>query len=61
MENLPPGYFHVPQPVRSDGAGGMDKWPRDIMRDLENPDMLVPPTTDASELTKQVKKFSPAF
>ena len=61
MENLPPGYFHVPQPVRSDGAGGVDKGPRDIMRDLENPDMLVPPTIDVSELKKQVKKFSPAF
>lgn len=47
MENLPPGYFHVPQPVWSDGAGEVDKGPRDIMRDLENPDMLVPPTTDA--------------
>ena len=46
MENLPPGYFQVPQPIRGDGAGG---WIRGhgYYEDLENPDMLVPPTTDA--------------
>ncbi|MEK8198305.1 oxalate decarboxylase family bicupin [Lysinibacillus sp. FSL M8-0134] len=58
MENLPPGYFQVPQPVRSDGAGGVDKGPRDIMRDLENPDMLVPPTTDAGLIPNLRFSFS---
>lgn len=58
MENLPPGYFHVPQPVRSDGAGGVDKGQRDIMRDLENPDMLVPPTTDAGLIPNLRFSFS---
>jgi oxalate decarboxylase len=35
-------YTYVPQPIRDDGAGGIDFGPRDVMRDLENPDMLVP-------------------
>lgn len=38
---------HIPQPIRSDGAGNVDRGPRNIMRDLENPDLLVPPVTDA--------------
>lgn len=38
---------NIPQPIRSDGTGGLDKGPRDVMRDLENPDMFVPPVTDA--------------
>ncbi|MZQ87042.1 cupin domain-containing protein [Paenibacillus sp. 5J-6] len=37
----------IPQPLRYDGAGGIDTGPRDIMRDRENPNMLVPPITDA--------------
>ena len=52
------GYFQVPQPMRSDGAGGIDKGPRDIMRDLENPDMLVPPTTDAGLIPNLRFSFS---
>ncbi|MCG7406915.1 oxalate decarboxylase family bicupin [Paenibacillus sp. ACRRX] len=43
VANIP----HIPQPIREDGAGWFDKGPRDIMRDCENPDMLVPPVTDA--------------
>ncbi len=39
--------FIAPQPIRSDGSGGPDFGPRDIMRDLENPDMFVPPVTDS--------------
>ncbi|MBP1081457.1 hypothetical protein JOC74_001950 [Bacillus capparidis] len=34
----------IPQPIRDDGAGATDLGPRDVMRDLENPDMLVPPS-----------------
>lgn len=37
---------NVPQPIRSDGAGGIDSGPRNIMRDRQNPNMLVPPITD---------------
>lgn len=60
MENTPEGYFYVPQPIRKDGAGGVDKGPRDIMRDLENPDMLVPPKTDAGLIPNLRFSFSDA-
>lgn len=49
----------VPQPIRN-GAGAMDLGPRDILRDLENPDMLVPPPTDAGLLPNQKFSFSDA-
>lgn len=55
---MPEGYFYVPQPIREDGAGGVDKGPRDIMRDLENPDMLVPPKTDAGLIPNLKFSFS---
>lgn len=55
---MPEGYYYVPQPIRNDGAGGVDKGPRDIMRDLENPDMLVPPVTDAGLLPNLKFSFS---
>ncbi|MCM3205379.1 MULTISPECIES: oxalate decarboxylase family bicupin [Paenibacillus] len=48
----------VPQPIRRDGAGGPDLGPRDVMRDLENPDMLVPPATDAGLLPNLKMSFS---
>jgi oxalate decarboxylase len=50
--------FHVPQPIRSDGAGGPDYGPRDILRDRENPDMLVPPVTDSGLLPNLRMSFS---
>ncbi|MBP3961510.1 oxalate decarboxylase family bicupin [Paenibacillus lignilyticus] len=50
--------FHIPQPIRSDGAGGLDLGPRDIMRDMENPDMLVPPATDAGLVPNLKMSFS---
>lgn len=37
----------IPEPIRADGAGATDPGPRDILRALENPDMLVPPVTNA--------------
>lgn len=40
----------VPQPIRSDGVGGIDSGPRNIMRDLQNLNMLVPPIKDAGLL-----------
>ena len=36
----------TPQPIRSDGAGALDSGPRNVERDKQNPDMLVPPATD---------------
>jgi oxalate decarboxylase len=37
------------QPERL-GAGGTDRGPRNLMRDRQNPDMLVPPSTDSGTL-----------
>jgi len=37
----------IPQPIRSDGAGGIDTGPRNVMRDLQNPNLFIPPSTDA--------------
>ncbi|SEK99055.1 oxalate decarboxylase [Paenibacillus sp. cl141a] len=48
----------IPQPIRSDGAGGPDYGPRDVMRDIENPDMLVPPVTDAGLIPNLKMSFS---
>lgn len=31
----------TPEPIRSDGAGALDLGPRNVMRDKENPDILV--------------------
>ncbi|MBU5344541.1 oxalate decarboxylase family bicupin [Paenibacillus lautus] len=51
-------HDRVPQPIRSDGAGGPDYGPRDVMRDIENPDMLVPPATDAGLMPNLKMSFS---
>ncbi|WP_058303434.1 oxalate decarboxylase family bicupin [Gorillibacterium timonense] len=50
----------IPQPIRADGAGGPDYGPRDILRDFENPDMLVPPVTDSGLLPNLKFSFSDA-
>lgn len=34
------------EPIRSDGAGAVIKGPRNVARDNQNPDLLVPPATD---------------
>lgn len=49
---------YVPQPIRSDGAGAIDAGPRNIMRDVQNPSMLVPPITDAGLLPNLKFSFS---
>lgn len=51
---------NIPQPIRNDGAGWVDKGPRDILRDRENPDMLVPPSTDAGLIPNLKFSFSDA-
>jgi len=49
----------IPQPIRqSDGAGNIDQGPRDIMRDIENRNMLVPPVTDSGLLPNLKFSFS---
>lgn len=48
----------VPQPIRSDGAGAIDAGPRNIMRDIQNPDMLIPPSTDTGLLPNLKFSFS---
>ncbi|MCD9022130.1 oxalate decarboxylase family bicupin [Cohnella silvisoli] len=61
MENNPPNPLWngvIPQPIRKDGAGATDFGPRDVMRDLENPDMLVPPATDAGTMPNMKFAFS---
>jgi len=51
----------IPQPIRSsDGMGGVDNGPRNIMRDMQNPDLLVPPVTDAGLLPNMRFSFSDA-
>ncbi|MDF2648215.1 MAG: oxalate decarboxylase [Paenibacillus sp.] len=52
---------NIPQPIReSDGAGATDFGPRDVMRDMENPDMFVPPVTDAGLIPNMKFSFSDA-
>ncbi|OEH91705.1 oxalate decarboxylase family bicupin [Bacillus solimangrovi] len=49
---------NIPQPIRSDGAGATDLGPRDVMRDLQNPDMFVPPATDSGKVPNLKFSFS---
>ncbi|MFD0671261.1 oxalate decarboxylase family bicupin [Cohnella sp. GCM10027633] len=56
--NDPRPNIPVPQPIRPDGAGATDPGPRDVLRDLQNPDMLVPPATDAGTVANMRFSFS---
>ncbi|WP_152396949.1 oxalate decarboxylase family bicupin [Paenibacillus guangzhouensis] len=50
---------NIPQPIRrEDGAGATDLGPRDVMRDCENPNMLVPPITDNGLIPNMKFSFS---
>jgi oxalate decarboxylase len=49
----------VPQPLRT-GEGGTDRGPRNIARDRQNPDILVPPSTDHGTLPNLRFSFSDA-
>jgi oxalate decarboxylase len=55
--HLPPAE-HIPQPIREGGYGTVDRGPRDVMRDRQNPDMLVPPATDAGLIPNLRFSFS---
>src|SRR5712671_4555274 len=47
----------VPQPLRT-GRGGTDPGPRNLERDHQNPDILVPPSTDSGTLPNLRFSFS---
>lgn len=47
----------IPQPIRGD-KGATDDGPRNLERDLQNPDMLVPPPTDAGIIENLKFSFS---
>jgi oxalate decarboxylase len=47
----------VPQPMRP-GHGGTDRGPRNLLRDQQNPDILVPPPTDHGTLPNLRFSFS---
>src|ERR1700688_3640229 len=49
----------VPQPQRP-GHGGTDPGPRNLVRDRQNPDLLVPPSTDHGTLPNLRFSFSDA-
>lgn len=57
-ENQAGAMSSIPQPIRADGAGATDTGPRDVMRDRENPDMLVPPVTDNGMIPNLKFSFS---
>jgi oxalate decarboxylase len=64
VDNRPrnqPILGNIPQPIRNDGAGWWDLGPRDVMRDLENPDMFVPPVTDAGTIPNLKFSFSDTY
>src|SRR5277367_5691329 len=47
----------IPQPERP-GHGGTDPGPRNLVRDRQNPDLLVPPSTDHGTLPNLRFSFS---
>src|SRR4030081_2173417 len=49
----------IPQPQRS-GEGGTDPGPRNLARDRQNPDLLVPPSTDHGTLPNLRFSFADA-
>lgn len=59
--NPPDKGNQIPQPMRRDGTGWIDLGPRNVMRDRQNPNMLVPPITDAGLLPNLKFSFSDAF
>ncbi|MBW7475266.1 oxalate decarboxylase family bicupin [Paenibacillus oenotherae] len=57
--NMKPPTSFIPQPYRvTDGFGGPDYGPRDVMRDRENINMLIPPATDNGLLPNLKMSFS---
>jgi oxalate decarboxylase len=56
--NAEPGA-PAPQPQRP-GRGGTDPGPRNVARDRQNPDLLVPPSTDHGTLPNLRFSFADA-
>jgi oxalate decarboxylase len=50
----------IPQPTRAPGVGGTDPHPGGIARELENPDLLNPPSTDSGTLPNLRFSFADA-
>jgi oxalate decarboxylase len=48
----------IPQPQRTGGYGGSDPGPRNLVLDRQNPDLLVPPSTDHGTLPNLRFSFS---
>ena len=46
----------IPQPQRP-GAGGTDPGPRNLMRDQQNPNLLVPPSTEVYNTPPLLDRF----
>lgn len=57
--NLALETSEVPQPM-ADGAGATDPGPRNVLLDLQNPDLLTPPRTDAGTIPNLKFSFSNA-
>ncbi len=57
--NIASAQQAIPQPQRP-GNGGSDPGPRSLSRDLQNPDLLVPPSTDHGTLPNLRFSFSDA-
>lgn len=57
MNNKENRSYPVPQPLR-DGAGATDIGPRNIARDIQNLDMLVPPSTDHGTIPNMTFSYS---
>lgn len=49
----------IPQPIR-DGVGATDRGPRNVLLDQQNPDLLVPPSTDFGTIPNLKFSFSQA-
>jgi oxalate decarboxylase len=50
----------LPQPIRQGGDGATDPGPRNVDRDRQNPDLLVPPATDSGTVPNLRFSFADA-
>ncbi|BCL80495.1 oxalate decarboxylase [Ktedonobacteria bacterium brp13] len=57
--NLEGKLGKIPQPIRGD-AGGTDPGPRNVLRDIQNPDILTPPETDKGTIPNLKFSFADA-
>lgn len=50
--------YEIPHPIRKDGAGATDEGPRNVLRDMQNPDMFIPPKEDHGTIPNLKFSFS---